>query len=113
MLAKRYKLPIQDFVGRRGRLVRNGSFSVKIFPSSAKATEGKPAYSRFGVTISTKVAKKATKRNKLRRLVYNSIKEYYSRVPLADYWITILPSATKSSKERLVEELCKLLNLTS
>jgi len=102
MLAKKNKLPIQNFVGKRGRLVKSGLFLVKIFPSST-------AQSRFGVTISAKVAPKATDRNRLRRLIYGAIQEYYNRIPSADYWITLLAPAAKATKATLKSELLKLL----
>ncbi len=102
MLAKKYKLPIQRFVKTRGRSVKNSYFLVKIFPSAED-------FSRFGVTISAKVAPKATKRNVLRRLAYAAVKEYYRRIPTGDYWITVLPAAASLPKERFTAELQTLL----
>ncbi len=109
MLAKKYKLPIQQFVGKRGRLVKSGLFLVKIFPSLGKTPESEPPINRFGVTISAKVAPKANSRNRLRRLVYDSIKEYYNEIPSGDYWITVLSPATLLSKGPLKKEIRKLL----
>lgn len=102
MLSKRYRLPIQNFVGKRGKLFKTPYFLVKIFVSESP-------FSRFGVTISAKVAKKATERNKLKRMAYNFIREYYKKIPLGDYWISILSPAAKLEKENFKSELSKLL----
>lgn len=102
MLAKKYKLPIQEFVGRRGRIVKTSYFLVKIFRSAED-------FSRFGVTVSAKAAKKASERNRVRRLVYNAIREYYSNIPAGDYWITVLPSAVSLSKESFIRALHQIL----
>lgn len=103
MLAKKYRLPIQLFVAKRGKLVKTPHFLLRIFTPEA-------GFSRFGVTVSAKTAKKATDRNKLKRMVYNFIREYYKKIPAGDYWITVLSPAVSLSKEKFVMELTKTLN---
>lgn len=103
MLTKRQRLPIQLFVGKKGKLAKSPFFLVKIYPASEE-------FSRFGVTVSAKVAKKATERNRLKRLAYNFLRDYYKEIPLGDYWITVLPSTLTLSKERFFMELTKTLN---
>jgi len=98
MLPKKLKLPIQEFLGKKGRIVKSAYFSVKIFAPAAKV-------SRFGVTVSLKVSKKASERNRLRRLVYSLTGEYYNRIPAGDYWITILPPAATADKKTLEADL--------
>ena len=103
MLSKKYRLPIQLFVVKRGKLIKTQFFLLKSYPTGG-------ATSRFGVTISAKTAKKATDRNKFKRMVYNFIREYYKKIPVGDYWITILAPAIHLSKEKFKEELRKTLN---
>lgn len=105
MLKKKFKLPIQLFPGKRGRLLKSSYFTLKIFPAEK-------AWSRFGVTISNKTAPKAVKRNELKRLVFNWAKENGSQLPIADYWITILPPAVSLPKEDFLAELKKVLGAT-
>lgn len=102
MLAKQYKLPVQDFIDKRGQLAKNPYFWIKKFAAAHQ-------YSRFAATISVKVAKKAAKRNQLRRMVYNYIRERYKQIPVADYWITVSPQAAALSKNELAAQLDKLL----
>lgn len=103
MLAKKYKLPIQDFIGKRGKLVKSPFFLVKIYSASEN-------FSHFGVTVSSKVAKKASQRNKLRRLAYNFLKDYHKKMPLADYWISVQHPAAGLSRESFIKEFKKVLN---
>lgn len=102
MLAKRFRLPIQDFVGKRGKLLKTPYFLLKIYSAEFP-------HSRFGVTVSAKVAKKASERNKLKRLVYNFLKYYYKEIPLGDYWISVLPPAVSLSKKDFIGALTKLI----
>lgn len=102
MLAKKFRFPIQLFVGKKGKIVKSSYFLLKIFTSEAGA-------SRFGVTISNKTAPKATERNKFKRMVYNFAREYYKEIPIADYWLTILSAAVSLTKEDFKKELSRLL----
>ncbi len=104
MLKKKYKLPIQLFPGKRGKLLKSPHFTLKIFPSSL-------GFSRFGVTISAKTAPKAVKRNELKRLIFNWAKESGSKLPVADYWLTALSPATGLPKERFLVELKKVFGV--
>jgi ribonuclease P protein component len=98
MLPKKQRLPIQLFVGKKGKLAKSPFFLIKIYSASEK-------FSRFGVTISAKVAKKATARNRMKRLAYNFLRDYYKEIPLGDYWITVLPSAAQLDKENFKKKL--------
>ncbi|MBI2024525.1 MAG: ribonuclease P protein component [Candidatus Harrisonbacteria bacterium] len=104
MLAKRYKLPIQKFVGKRGQLRKTPYFLLKNFIT-------KLPHSRFGITVSVKVSKRATGRNRLRRMVYNFVRERLKTIKLGDYWISILPPAAELSREKFIAELIKILEI--
>ncbi len=103
MLAKKYKLPIQLFPGKRGKLLKNANFTLKIFPAER-------SFSRFGVTVSSKTASKATRRNELKRAAFNFFQKKGSGLAVADYWLTILPPAVSLSKESFVSELESVLD---
>ncbi len=103
MLAKKYKLPIQLFPGKRGKLVKSAYFTLKVFPTTLN-------FSRFGVTISAKVAPKSSKRNQMRRAAFNFLKNTGRTLPIADYWITALSPAAGLPKEDFVRELEKIIN---
>lgn len=66
-------------------------------------------FSRFGVVISAKVSKKAVERNKIKRAIFNFLKERKNELPISDYLIIVYPEAVKLKKEDLVKELSKLL----
>lgn len=104
MLSKKYKLPIQLFPGKRGKLFKSAYFTLKTFPAS------KP-FSRFGVTISAKTAPKAAKRNEMKRRLFNFFKDNPRIAPIADYWFTVLPPAAGLSDEYFSLELKKLLGV--
>jgi len=90
MLAKKYRLPIQAMLGKKGQTLKTSFFSLKIFP-------GDFSYSRFGVVISKKVAPKATTRNRLRRIIFLAIDPYFreEKKPLAskrDFLVIVHPT---------------------
>ncbi|MDO8667985.1 MAG: ribonuclease P protein component [bacterium] len=71
MLAKQHRLLKQkDFekVFKRGK-----SFYTKLLGAKALTSELK--FNRFGIVISTKISKKATERNRLKRQIRQAIRE--------------------------------------
>ncbi len=80
MLAKRYRLPIQHYVKERGRSKSNRVFSVRVFL-------GATAVNRFGVVIPRAIAKKATTRNQIRRLVFSFLQSKKNHKPVQDFLI--------------------------
>ncbi|TSC89787.1 MAG: Uncharacterized protein G01um10143_277 [Parcubacteria group bacterium Gr01-1014_3] len=102
MLAKKYRLPVQIALKKRYRSLKSSYFSVKILPGDLE-------YSRFGVVISKKTAKKAVDRNRLKRIVYDLVGTKKDDISVGDYIISILPPAASLSKEALKTELLKLL----
>lgn len=101
MLAKRFRLPIQLFVAKKGKILKTPYFLLKIFKAET-------ADSRFGVTVSVKTASKATGRNRIKRAVYNFLRENGKRLLIADYWISVLPGSGGLPKDKFMEELSKL-----
>ncbi|AKM77926.1 MAG: Ribonuclease P protein component [Candidatus Wolfebacteria bacterium GW2011_GWE1_48_7] len=68
MLAKKFKLNIAEFIKKRPTFVKKGPFfAVKYVPNGL-------SYSRFGVVVGKKVDKRATERNKIKRMFYEGIR---------------------------------------
>lgn len=67
MLAKKYRLPIQVVIGKRGQSYKSRYFLLKIFANPL-------AFNRFGAVISKKVAPRAVDRNRLKRQIFNFFK---------------------------------------
>lgn len=102
MLAKRYRLPIQSFVKKAGQTRKSRHFLLKLFSS-----EG--AHFRVGVIISRKVAAKATKRNQLKRTIFNFFRKNFQSLQIKDYLVIVLPGTANLKKEQIEEELNKIL----
>ena len=105
MLAKRYKLPVQAVAKKTGRATRTGYFSLKIFPKMPK-TAG-PA-SRFGVVIGNSVSKRATVRNKIKRIIFWFFSEKYADFPPADYLVIIHRGVAALTRKQIIDDLEKL-----
>ena len=88
MLAKRHRLVKQkDFerVFKQGRSYYTKSLGVKILANQLK-------FNRFGIVISSKVSKKATERNRLKRQIRQAARELDKKLkPGFDLVIMALP----------------------
>ncbi len=100
MLAKKYRLQIQSVLNKSGRTFRGRSFLIKAFPNSE-------VFNRFGVVISKKVDKKATGRNKIKRLVLDFVKSFVLSEggKKNDILIIISPAMIKMEKADIIKEL--------
>ena len=74
-----------------------------------KAAESGLPYYRFGVLISKKVSKKATRRNKLKRIAFQVASEFLKEKDdlgaKKDVLIVVSPLSEKISKERFIAEI--------
>ncbi len=85
MLAKRYRLPVQSVLRKSGRSIKGRYFLLKVFPNDL-------AFNRFGVIINKQVSKKSTARNKLKRLIMESAKEFLLKGrDKSDFLIIVFP----------------------
>ena len=93
MLAKQYKLNIAEFIKKRPTFVKKGPFfAVKIMANGL-------SYSRFGVVVGKKVDKRATERNKIKRMFYRTISERkMQNIPGQDAMILIYPEIRQFSQ---------------
>jgi len=108
MLAKKFKLPIQEGLKKNQKVFN--FLKGKYF--NLKSSKNNLDYSRFSVVISSKIIKKAFLRNKLKRIVFETIKDKkLYLIPGEDILTITLPGITKSfstkpfSKKEFVEEL--------
>ncbi|KKQ23408.1 ribonuclease P protein component [Candidatus Wolfebacteria bacterium RIFCSPLOWO2_01_FULL_38_11] len=105
MLAKKFRLPIQQwFKEKRKFITRKSDFFI------VRVSSNNLPYSRFGAIISLKVSKSAVLRNKIKRAIFNFI---YSKklheVPGKDILISVLPKASELTKQELEEKLKSLI----
>ena len=98
MLAKRYKLNIGEFIKKRPTFVKKGPFfAVKIVKNDLP-------YSRFGVVVGKKVDKRATERNKIKRMFYEVIrKRALQNISGQDVMIAIYPEIKQFPQEDIIK----------
>ena len=101
MLAKKYRLPIQEVFQKRGASIKTPYFLLKIF-------ENNLPFNRFGVIISKKTEQKSTGRNRLKRLVLDSLEKFlFLGDEKRDILIITSPAIKGLKKEKIIEELNK------
>lgn len=97
MLAKRYKLNIAEFIQKRPSFVKKGPFFA------AKIAKNELSYSRFGVVVGKKVDKRATERNKIKRMFYEAIRtRNLHHIPGQDVMIVVYTEIKQFSKEEII-----------
>jgi len=104
MLAKKFRLPIQLFFKKAGKNFKSRYFLLKIFSS-------KLSFSRFGIIVSAKVNKKATERNRLKRLIFDFLRQKQKELPIREYLFILYPSIASARKEEIIAELEKFLSV--
>lgn len=101
MLSKNYRLPIGEFIGKRGREVRSAFFILKSFKAE------KP-HSRLGVIVSKRVFSRAVLRNHLRRRLFEFFRTHEQKIARSDFLLIALSKAAKLGEEELTAELQKI-----
>jgi len=106
MLAKKFRLPIRSWMKDKSKITitkKGNFFIVKVRPNDL-------GFSRFGTTVSSKTVKKATQRNRLKRIIFNFIRlnDFHLR-PGKDFLIIALPIVSQSAKADIKKELNLLL----
>jgi ribonuclease P protein component len=111
MLAKKYRLPIQSVLRKNGHSFKSRYFLFKIFSGKTRLIDsGQTAFNRFGVIISKKVSKKAVDRNRLKRIIFDSVKKFIfsqSKDYLngLDILIILSPGVANLKKIDIIKEL--------
>ncbi len=104
MLAKKFRLPIQKFIGQKSKSVRSDFFIVKFKPNDLN-------FSRFGIVISKKVHKSAVKRNNIKRIIFNFIRTNKLHFePGQDVLIIVSPKTSQLTKAEIEEKLNFLIS---
>lgn len=111
MLPRKHRLPLRTdlvYVQEKGKIFQGRLFSLLI---SRQASVDRNQPSRFGFIISTKIHKKATKRNRARRLLTEAIRPLLSEIK-PGFAVVFLVKRAIVGKElveikREVEELFK------
>ena len=109
MLAKKFRLPIQDwFKERKKAITRKSSFFI------VKIADSDLAYGRFGVVVSSKVSKSAVNRNKIKRTIFDFIRlgklrEISGKIG-KDVLIIVLPKTAKLEKKEIEKELGEIID---
>ncbi len=106
MLAKKFKLPIQNWFKERKKadIRRNGFFVVKFRLNNL-------SFGRFGVLISSKTIKNAAGRNKIKRIIFDFVRLKKLHLFLnQDVLITVLPAVAQLTKLEIEKELKNILN---
>ena len=124
MLAKKHRLPIQSVLRKNGYSFKSRYFLFKIFSGKTRSTRstssGQAVFNRFGVIISKKVSKKAVDRNRLKRIVFDSVKKFtFSQSKDGfnglDILIILSPGVANLKKIDIIKEInesfLKILNL--
>ncbi|MEK9170308.1 MAG: ribonuclease P protein component [Patescibacteria group bacterium] len=106
MLAKKFRLPIQTVIGKKGKILKDSYFLLNVMPNLL-------SYSRYGMVISKKVLTKATERNRIRRKLFSVIEKNFlekQKNLRQDFLIIISPNIKKITDDEISADLEKLLN---
>ena len=107
MMAKRYRLVKKtDFqrIYRQGQKVTSPLLMMKYLPNREN-------YSRFGIVVSSKVAKQAVIRNKIKRRIGEILRNNQARIPTGyDFVVISSPRAKQSNNQDIVNNLRKLFS---
>ncbi len=93
-------------------LFSNNGFSYKREPFLVKIIENKGNQSRFSVSVSKKIAKKAVSRNKLRRIAYREIIPYLNMVK-NDYLIRFSFFKIEYNKDVIKKSILNIFEISN
>lgn len=102
MFSKKNRLPIHKFFGRN-KTVFSGEYLV------VKTAQNNLFYNRVGVLIGKKSAKKATKRNELKRSIFNFLKDESSILEKSDKKgkDILFVMSSKKNEDEITKEMIK------
>ncbi len=101
MLAKRFHLPIQSTIALKGRSVRAGGLTLKIFSQNLP-------HGRFGIIIPKAVIKTAVQRNRLKRAAFDVFGVHVKAFSGRDV-LCIVSKGAPVTKDAMMSELTELL----
>ncbi len=99
MLAKKFRLPAENFFAKPIKRFVAEYFLVKVF-------KNKLGYNRFGVIINNRVDKRSTRRHFLKRLILSRARQQPNSS--RDFLIIASPRAGKLSRVEIKKEIKKI-----
>lgn len=96
MLAKKFRLPIQTVIGKKGKILKDSYFLLNVMPNCL-------LYSRYGIVVSKKVSAKATERNRIKRIIFSALNP--KKIPPRDFLIIVSPKIKELKKEEIIKQL--------
>ena len=118
MLPQRHRLRgrgVFDYLYQRGQRFQQGLLQLRVAEAAPKLLREPPVELegelRFGVVISSKVSKRAVKRNRLRRRLHKAFLRQAFRSDLPPTWLllNLRPGAAELSDDNLLEEWSTLI----
>lgn len=104
MLPKKYRLPVQSVLSKRGSIKRTPHLTLSIYQNTLP-------HGRVGVVIAKKKAPTATKRNKLKRIIYSFFEKNPTKIRKGtDCVISLRELPRDSEKDAIVDILYKELH---
>ena len=118
VLPQRHRLRgrgVFDYLYQRGQRFQQGLLQLRVADAAPKLLREPPVELegelRFGVVISSKVSKRAVKRNRLRRRLHEAFLRQKFRSNLPPTWLllNLRPGAAELSDDNLLEEWSTLI----
>ena len=118
VLPQRHRLRgrgVFDYIYQRGQRFQQGLLQLRVADAATNLLRESPetleGELRFGVVISSKVSKRAVKRNRLRRLLHAAFLRQTFRSNLPPTWLllNLRPGAVELSDDNLLEEWSTLI----
>ena len=105
MLARKHRLPIQWIIQRNGKVIKTPYFLLKIFPNNLE-------FCRFGIIISKKVDSRSSVRNKIKRIIFQSVRLHLKNQSAGgkDFLIILSPVAGILKKQELTQVIEETFN---
>jgi len=106
MLAKKFRLPVKEFLDKKPKILKTAHFYFKYLPKQT-------VFTRVGVIISKKTEKSAVKRNKIKRIIFDFFRDKESN--FKTFGVDVLISPNKKvfglKKEEVKKTIKKELKL--
>ena len=118
VLPQRHRLRgrgVFDYLYQRGQRFQQGLLQLRVAEAAPKLLRDPPlelvGELRFGVVISSKVSKRAVKRNRLRRRLHEAFLHQAFRSDLPPTWLllNLRPGAAELSDDNLLKEWSTLI----
>ncbi len=103
MLAKKYRLSGKEInlIHKRGKKFNAGELGIKYFTNNL-------GYPRFAVNIPVKTYKKATERNRYRRIIYEEVSKL--KLPGNDFIISLYRPIDEKAIRGKIQEVFRRIN---